>query len=102
LKPLETVYWLRFGFGILAALVCIGYGVVANAISRTTFQYNLLLNSVSLAIIVYVLSYYVIKAGFRLKVQKTQKLLTTGIGIYFLSWITFFALLYTMLAGAGA
>ncbi|MGD0496725.1 MAG: hypothetical protein ABSB28_11935 [Candidatus Bathyarchaeia archaeon] len=100
MKPLETVYWLRFGFGIMAALVCIGYGIAANAISSTTFQYNLLLNSVSLAIIVYVLSYYVIKARFRLKVQKTQKLLTTGIGIYFLSWIAFFALLYTMLAGA--
>jgi len=94
------VYWLRFGFGILAALVCIGYGVAANAISSTTFSVNILLNGVSIAIIVYVLSYYVIKAGFRLKVQKTQKLFTTGIGIYFLSWVTFFALLYTILAGA--
>jgi hypothetical protein len=100
LKPLETVYWLRFGFGILSALICIGYGVAANAISSTQFSVNLLLNSVSLAIIVYVLSYYVLKTGFRLKVQKTQKLFTTGIGIYFLAWITFFALLYTMLAGA--
>jgi hypothetical protein len=99
-KPLEIVYWLRFGFGILAALICIGYGVAANAISSTQFSINILLNSVSLAIIVYVLSYYVIKAGFRLKVQKTSKLFTTGIGIYFLSWITFFALLYTMLARA--
>lgn len=99
MKPLETVYWLRFGFGILAALICIGYGVAANSISSGR-NVNLLLNSVSLAIIVYVLSYYVMKAGFRPKVQKTQKLFTTGIGIYFLSWMTFFALLYTMLAGA--
>jgi len=99
LKPLEIVYWLRLGFGILAALVCIGYSKVANAISSTP-NVNVLLNSVSLAIIVYVVSYYVLKATFRFKVQKTQKLLTTGIGIYFLSWITFFAVLYTMLAGA--
>jgi hypothetical protein len=98
LKTLEIVYWLRFGFGILAALICIGYAMAANAISSTQFSANLLLNSVSLAIIVYVLSYYVLKAIFRLKVQKTQKLLTTGIGIYFLSWITFYALLYTALA----
>jgi hypothetical protein len=99
LKPLETVYWLRFGFGILAALVCVGYAKAANSISSTG-NWNLLLNSVSLALIVYILSYYAIKAGFRLKVRKTQKLLTTGIGIYFLSWITFFALLYTALVGA--
>jgi hypothetical protein len=99
LKPLETVYWLRLGFGILAALVCIGYAIAANAISSQP-NFNLLLNSVSLTLIVYVLSYYAIKARFRVKVQKTQKLLTTGIGIYFLSWITFYALLYTTLAGA--
>ena len=100
MKPLETVYWLRFGFGILAALVSIGYAEAANLISSTQFSVNLLLNGVSLAIILYVLSYYLLKAIFRAKVQKTQKLLTTGIGIYFLSWITFFAVLYTMLAGA--
>jgi len=94
------VYWLRFGFGILAALVCIGYSKAANAISSASGQTGVLLNSVSLAIIVYVLSYYVLKTGFRGKVQKTSKLFTTGIGIYFLSWITFFALLYTLLAGA--
>jgi hypothetical protein len=99
LKPLETVYWLRFGFGFLAALVCVGYAKAANAISSSGNS-NLLLNSVSLALIVYILSYYALKAAFRLKVQKTQKLLTTGIGIYFLSWLTFFALLYTTLVGA--
>jgi hypothetical protein len=32
-------------------------------------------------------------------VQKPQKLLTAGIGIYFLSWIVFWTLLYTILAG---
>jgi hypothetical protein len=99
MKPLEIVYWLKFGFGIVAALVCTGYGVAINAISRTQFSSGFLLNSMSLAIIVYVLSYYAIKPRFRLKVQKTQKLFTTGIGIYFLSWITFFALFYTTLAG---
>ena len=93
------MYWLRFGFGILAALVCIGYSEAANAISSGS-NVDVLLNSVSLAIIVYVLSYYIIKTGFQLKVQKTSKLFTTGIGIYFLSWMTFFALLYTMLARA--
>ena len=98
MKPLEIVYWLRLGFGVLAALVCIGYAEAANAISSTS-NVNVLLNSVSLAIIVYVLSYYVLKAVFRLKVQKTSKLLTTGIGIYFLAWITFFAMMYTILVG---
>lgn len=57
------------------------------------------LNSMSLAIIVYLLSYYYIKSKFKLKVQKPQKLFTAGIGIFFLAWIVFWALLYTVIAG---
>lgn len=100
MKPLETVYWLRFALGIVAAVVCLGYGVAANAISSTQFSFNLFLNSMSFAIIVYLVSYYIIKAKFRLKVEKTQKLFTTGIGIYFLAWLVFYALFYTVLAGS--
>lgn len=99
MKPLETVYWLRFAFGILAALVCVGYGVGTNMISSTVFVFNNFLNSMALAIIVYLLSYYIIKYKFKLKVEKSQKLFTAGIGIYFLAWIVFWALLYTLIAG---
>jgi hypothetical protein len=100
MKPLETVYWLRFGLGVAAAFVCIGYGLVTNAISSTQFSLSLFLNSMSLAIIIYLISYYMIKSRFRLQVEKTQKLFTTGIGTYFLAWLVFYALVYTTLAGA--
>lgn len=100
MKPLETVYWLRFAFGILAALVCVGYGVGTNTISSTSFGFNTFLNSMSLAIIVYLLSYYYIKYKFKLRVAKPQKLFTAGIGIYFLAWIVLWALLYTIIAGS--
>jgi hypothetical protein len=99
MRPLETVYWLRFVFGVLAALVCVGYAVGTNAISSSEFSFNVFLNSTSLAIIVYLLTYYYVKYKFKPLVQKPQKLLTTGIGIYFLSWIVFWTLLYTILAG---
>lgn len=100
MKPLETVYWLRFGFGILAALVSLGLALaIPNSISRKDFNNATFFNSASLAIIVYVISYYLIKSRFALKVQKPQKLVTAGIGIYFLAWIVFWALFYTLFAG---
>jgi hypothetical protein len=99
MKTLEIVYWLRFGFGILAALVGLGVGLATDAISKTKFDSTTFFNSASLAIIVYVISYYVIKSKFVLRVQKPQKLLTTGIGIYFLAWLVFWALFYTLFAG---
>ena len=99
MRPLETVYWLRFVLGILAALVCVGYGVGTNAMDLSNgFSFNVFLNSTSLAIIFYLLTYYLVKYKFKPLVQKPQKLLTTGIGIYFLSWIVFWTLLYTILA----
>jgi hypothetical protein len=62
----------------------------------TDGQLGLFFNSVSIAIIVYLLSYYAVKPKFKDKVTKISKLLTTGIGVYFLSWIVLYVLLYTM------
>jgi hypothetical protein len=99
-KPLETIYWLRFGLGMVAALVCTGYNLATGTISNAIFNWDSLLNGISLAIIVYVISYYYLKYRFRNVVQKTSKIVSAGIGIYFLSWIVFWTLLYTIIAGA--
>ena len=99
MKPLETVYWLRFAFGILAALLSAGYGVATNEISPIEFTFYTFLNTMSIAIIVYAVSYYYVKFRYTLQVKNPRKLITTGIGIYFLSWIAFWVLIYTMIAG---
>lgn len=103
MRPIEQVYWLRFVLGFVAALVCIGFGVATNSITNgvtTNFQFSIFIDGLCLALIMYLISYYVIKSAFINKVQKPQKLFTTGIGIYMLSWIVFWTLLYTALAGS--
>jgi hypothetical protein len=100
MNPLEKVYWLRFGLGIIAAFLCIGFGMVTNAIVNQGFQFSNFMNGMSLALITYIVSYYPIKSKFKTKVKKRQKLFTTGIGIYLLSWIVFWTLLYTTIAGS--
>jgi len=100
MKPLETIYWLRFATGIVAALVCVGYGLGTNTISNETFSINTFFNTTSLAVLVYLISYYLIKFRYQTQVQKPTKLLTAGIGIYFLTWLAFWVLLYTIIAGS--
>jgi hypothetical protein len=97
MKPLELVYWTRFGTGVLAAVVCIAYVLALNGspTGASLPDTGVVFNSISLAIIVYVLSYYILRAKFKDQVAKTQKLFTTGIGIYFLAWLVFYALFYT-------
>ncbi|MEM2567794.1 MAG: hypothetical protein QXR01_01050 [Candidatus Bathyarchaeia archaeon] len=100
MKPLEKLYWLRFALGIVAALVCIGYGWVTFMNKQGFDPRNpdpvILLNGISFALIVYILSYYIIKPKFILKVEKPQKIFTTGMSIFFLSWLVFWVLLYTV------
>jgi len=100
MKPVEKIYWLRLGLGITAALVCTAFGWATGVISPDASLYlNKFMNGLSLALIVYLISYYIIKAKFLAKVEKPQKLLTMGIGIYFISWIVFWILFYSILAG---
>ncbi|MBS7636432.1 hypothetical protein KEJ37_03685 [Candidatus Bathyarchaeota archaeon] len=100
MKPLEMLYWLRFILGIVAALVCVGYEWTVGLITTNPERgITVLLNGIAFALIVYMLSYYVIKPKFILKVEKPQKILTTGIGIYILSWLVFWVLLYTVALG---
>ncbi len=95
LKPLTIVYWSRVGFGIVAALVCaVGSWASAELFSK-------LLQGLSMAIIVYILTYYVLKWQFIGKVEKSSKVFTTGIGAYFLTWIVTWTLFFTLLNLSG-
>lgn len=99
MKTLQIIYWLRLALGITAAVVCTVFGLATNAIVKEGFpKWNTLMNGVSIALVIYLISYYIIKSKFSLKVEKQQKLVTMGIGIYFISWITFWTLLYTIIA----
>jgi len=98
MKTLEIIYWLRLALGITAALMCTGYGLATNTIVKENPTYTTLLNGMSIALVIYLISYYIIKSKFSLEVEKPQKLGTTGIGIYFISWIAFWTLLYTIIA----
>jgi len=90
LKPLNIIYWSRVGFGVLAALVCallINVEEVANP----------LISGMSVGILVYLVTYYLIKWQFMAKVEKQSKIFTMGIGAYFLTWIVAWGLFYTLI-----
>jgi hypothetical protein len=94
---LEVVYWIRLGLGIVAALLCVGYGVATNSIPSS--DPYIFVNGLMIALAFYMITYYVIKPKFILKVAKPQKLVTMGIGIYFIAWIVFWVIFYTAIAG---
>jgi len=93
-KPLITIYWARLSLGIVAAILSTLLAIIRDELSFTTFM-----NGLTIALLVYLVSYYVFKAKFRAKVEKQSKLMTMGIGIYFFTWIVFLILFYSILKG---
>ncbi len=87
-KPLELIYWARFGLAIVAAAVCV-------LLNLKDFS------GIATGIILYLASCILIRQLFMTRsdaVRNMRKIYTTGIGIYFFTWITAWLMLYTILS----
>lgn len=89
MKTLNVIYIIRIGLGALAALVA-------------TLLVDLkagdpLINGITVALAVYIITYYLLKMQFANKVEKPTKILTMGIGIYFFVFVFCWVLFTTPL-----
>ncbi|MGA3288641.1 MAG: hypothetical protein ABSD42_00165 [Candidatus Bathyarchaeia archaeon] len=92
MTPIVQLYWIRVALGITAGA---SSAVVAILIGNTGI--DTLLNSFTIALIIYLLSYYVLKAVYKNKIEKQSKILSTAVAMYFFAWLPFFILFYTMI-----
>jgi len=93
-KPLVTIYWIRVALSIVAATIRAILAINQDSSELTSFMPD-----VTIALLVYLLSYYALKAKFLNKVEKQSKIMTMGIFIYFIAWAVFFILFYSILKG---
>jgi zinc transporter ZupT len=94
MTPIVQLYWLRVSLGIVAAVVT---AVLAKFLfASTPGDFTPLINSITVALLIYFITYYVLKPIYKDKIEKQSKILSTGIGMYFFTWIAFFVLLYTI------
>jgi hypothetical protein len=99
MTPIQQLYWLRVALGAIAALICTGYGIaVPGTITSEGFPLNTFINSLTIALAVYLVSFYALKARFLSKLEKPQKLASTGIFMYFVTWLVIWVFLYTIIA----
>jgi hypothetical protein len=87
MNPLTFIYWSRACLGIGAALLCVVLNILSNELS--------LFSNITIAMLVYMVAYYIYKWRFLGIVEKPSKIATQGIGAYFLTWIVTLGLLYT-------
>ena len=94
MNSLVIIYWIRVALSIVAAAISAFVATLSDALSLNTF-----LNGITIALAIYLLSYYVLKSQFGNKVEKQSKIMTMGIFIYFIAWAVFFILFYSILEG---
>ena len=96
MTPVVQLYWIRVSLGIVAAAVT---ATLAKFVlgGSVTGDYTPLINSITIALLIYFITYYILKPIYKNKIEKPSKILSTGIGMYFFAWLAFFVLFYTML-----
>ena len=105
MNTLAKIYWLRVILGAVAGLLSAAISVAAQmfspgaslitAISST----STLLNGITIALLIYLISFYVLKAKFAGKVEKPSKIMSMGIFIYFFAWLVVWVLTLSIIIG---
>ena len=97
MKPLVLIYWTRVALAIIAAAISTVITLMFGERGISTF-----LNGLTVALAVYLVTYYILKAKFGSQIEKKSKIMTMGIGIYFFTWILAWVLMYTIALGPPA
>ena len=97
MRPLVLIYWARVALAIVAASISTAITLAFGERGINTF-----LNGLTIALVVYLITFYGFKAKFRTQVEKQSKIMTQGIGIYFFTWLVAWVLIYTIILGQPA
>ena len=90
MTPVVQLYWIRVVLGIVAGAIS---GVLALYLPQNDL--SSLIDAFTIALLIYLGSFYPLKSIFGSKVDKPSKVLSTGVIMYFLAWLPFFVLFFT-------
>lgn len=95
MTPIQQIYWIRTSLGIVAGALS---AVLARVLDSTNMEgISILLYAISLTLLIYLISFRILKMKYQNKVEKQSKITMTAIGMYFFSWLAFFVLFYTII-----
>ena len=91
MTPVVQLYWIRVVLGIIAAAISAELALYMPLTDLST-----LVDSLTIALLIYLVSYYPLRALYKDKIEKQSKVLSTGIIMYFFAWLPFFVLFFTL------
>jgi hypothetical protein len=91
MTPIVQLYWIRISLGVVAGAIS---GVLALYLPLNDL--SSLIDSFTVALLIYLVSYYPLKAIYAKKIEKQSKILSTAVLGYFFAWLPFFVLFFTL------
>ena len=93
MKPSTSLYWVRALLGVTIGALDALFDYYSGVLSQTVFSINDFFTGLAFALLFFIITYYVLKIFYSDKFQKKSKILSTGIGTYFLLWIVAWVLI---------
>jgi len=93
MTPIVQLYWIRTALGIIAGAVS---GAFALYLNLPLNDLSSLIDSFTIALLIYLVTYYPLRAIYSKRVDKPSKILSTAVIMYFLAWLPFFVLFFTL------
>ncbi len=97
LKPSTSLYWVRAVLGIAIGTLTALYDYATGVLAQASFSINDFFTGVTFALLFFIISYYVLKIFYTDKFEKKSKILSTGIGTYFIVWIVTWVLVDSLI-----
>jgi len=91
MTPIVQLYWIRVALGVVAGVLS-----AALALYLPMNDLSTLIDSFTIALLIYLVSYYPLRAIFAKKVNKPSKILSTAVIMYFFTWLPFFVVFFTL------
>jgi len=91
MTPVVQLYWIRVSLGVIAGAVS-----AVLALYLPLNDLSSLIDSFTIALLIYLVSYYPLKAIYSKKIEKQSKILSTAVIMYFFAWLPFFVLFFTL------
>jgi hypothetical protein len=104
-NTLTKIYWIRVALGTVAGLISTSVSLISQSMTGTSIleqvsNTSTLLNGITIALLVYLISFYVLKAKYSSQVEKQSKIMSMGIFIYFFTWLVVWVLTLSAIIGS--
>ena len=105
MNTLTKIYWIRVALGVVAGLISTSVSLISQSMTGTSIleqvsDTSTLLNGITIALLFYLISFYVLKAKYSSQVEKQSKIMSMGIFIYFFTWLVVWVLTLSAIIGS--